>query len=264
MGNRLKFDKNLLTRIITGFFIILFIFAISFTNDYVLYLGILFLSNVAIYEMAMALDKIGYKVDKGFVYSANTSIILLGRFLGTDIILPLVFLYVVVLLIYMIFVETSGIESMFANLFILAYITMAYFFIANIDDSKWIFYMFGLAASTDTSAYVVGMIFGRHKLIERLSPKKTVEGAIGGILGGLIFTLIFTLCFKINQAVLLYVFSVLASVLSEIGDLVASFIKRRAGIKDYGSIFIGHGGVMDRFDSLILISPLVYMLLKIL
>lgn len=98
-------------------------------------------------------------------------------------------------------------------------------------------------------------------MIERLSPKKTVEGAFGGILGGIVFTYIFINIFNLNQDLFLYGFAIIFSIFSQIGDLFASLIKRKAGIKDYGSILIGHGGIMDRFDSLLFVAPLVYVMI---
>lgn len=115
---------------------------------------------------------------------------------------------------------------------------------------------------TDTGAYFVGMLLGRHKLIPEVSPKKTVEGAIGGIFGcaigygiyGLILEHVYSV--KVHY-LLLMALAILISVVSQLGDLIASYIKRERGIKDYGFIFPGHGGVMDRFDSIIAVAPVI-------
>ncbi len=118
---------------------------------------------------------------------------------------------------------------------------------------------------TDTFAYLCGSLFGKHKLIPRVSPKKTVEGSVGAT----IFTLIFFALYGLLVASVteltpsypaLMITGLLLSVLSQIGDLNASYIKRTYGIKDYGSIFPGHGGFFDRFDSVIAIAPFVYLL----
>jgi len=116
---------------------------------------------------------------------------------------------------------------------------------------------------TDTFAYFCGRLFGRHKLIPSVSPKKTVEGSIGGtvfcILGCVLYR--FILQWMGNEGLpRIWIFAVLGfivSIVSQIGDLMFSLIKRRYGIKDYGIIFPGHGGVLDRFDSVIATAPLL-------
>lgn len=132
-----------------------------------------------------------------------------------------------------------------------------------------VFFVFLSAWTTDTSAYFAGRGFGRHKLIPKVSPKKTVEGAIGGVLGcivcNLIYVLILRYCFNIvafdmtvSGIIKLVIFAACASVAAQLGDLSASAIKRDYGVKDFGKIFPGHGGILDRFDSVIFLTPVVY------
>ena len=116
---------------------------------------------------------------------------------------------------------------------------------------------------TDTCAYFSGMLFGKHKLAPTISPKKTVEGAAGGALGTMLVMTVYALCVKHFAAVNLnlpgvIILGILCGIFSQTGDLCASIIKREHGIKDFGHIMPGHGGVMDRFDSLIFVSPIVY------
>lgn len=122
----------------------------------------------------------------------------------------------------------------------------------------------------DTCAYVVGMLFGKHKLVPQLSPKKSVEGAIGGVVGSAIVGGLFAY-FVVEQVVteqsvilIFIIVSAIGAMISQIGDLAASAIKRNHDIKDYGKLIPGHGGVMDRFDSVIFTAPMVYLLLEIL
>ena len=112
---------------------------------------------------------------------------------------------------------------------------------------------------TDIFAYFAGRLFGRHKLIEDVSPKKTVEGSIGGIIFCVIsfvaFGIVINKFFSGNaNLIFLAVCGVIASIVSQIGDLIMSVIKRHYGIKDYGKLFPGHGGVLDRFDSILAVS----------
>lgn len=136
--------------------------------------------------------------------------------------------------------------------------------IAVIDTHFYIWYIFILAWGTDTCAYFAGYFFGKNKLWEEISPKKTIEGAIGGVVGATLLAVLFA--FWLNRAFVPYAIplGIVGSVLSQIGDLMASKIKRYVNIKDYGHIMPGHGGVLDRFDSIILTAPLVYYYIKLL
>ena len=124
------------------------------------------------------------------------------------------------------------------------------------------------AWGADTCALFTGMAFGNHKLAPVVSPKKTVEGAVGGVIGGALFVLLAALLLNIFlnldmpiwMAVLL---GGVGAVLGEIGDLSFSVIKRQTGIKDYGHIFPGHGGVLDRFDSVLFVAPFAEILFRI-
>lgn len=128
---------------------------------------------------------------------------------------------------------------------------------------------FVLAFLSDTGAYFAGLKFGKRKLAPVISPKKTVEGVIGGVIGAVVGMLIYCLVlqlgfgFKVN-----YIFAVLYGILGSaagvFGDLCFSVIKRQTGIKDYGNLFPGHGGILDRFDSNIVVAPLVEILMVLL
>lgn len=127
------------------------------------------------------------------------------------------------------------------------------------------FLPFIISWMTDTFAYFSGMLFGKHKLIPVVSPKKTVEGAIGGTLFAIGFTVLYGFIVgKISGAtpnyIALIIVSLVVSILSQCGDLVMSLIKRKFEIKDYGRLFPGHGGVLDRFDSIIVTSACIYFL----
>ena len=101
----------------------------------------------------------------------------------------------------------------------------------------------------DTCAYCVGMLIGKHKMAPKLSPKKSIEGGIGGILGAALLGVIYALA--INQFAS-------GGMISQVGDLAASAIKRNHDIKDYGKLIPGHGGILDRFDSVIFTAPIIY------
>lgn len=119
---------------------------------------------------------------------------------------------------------------------------------------------FILAFLSDSGAYFAGCYLGKHKLAPAISPKKTIEGAIGGVLAAVAFMLLYTLIlqlafdFKVNYGFAL-LYGVVGSVASVFGDLCFSVIKRQTGIKDYGNLIPGHGGVLDRFDSMMIVAP---------
>lgn len=119
----------------------------------------------------------------------------------------------------------------------------------------WIIFIISFA--TDTFAYFSGYLFGKNKLIPKVSPKKTVEGAIGGIVGSIACCVIYGYIFKFDFMHMALIGGI-GSVIAQFGDLFASSIKRYVGIKDYGKLIPGHGGILDRFDSVILVSPFVY------
>lgn len=126
--------------------------------------------------------------------------------------------------------------------------------------------LFNFACVTDIGAYFVGSFFGKHKLAPEISPKKTIEGAVGGVVCSVIGTVITCLVFQIIldrsiNILLLAAVTPIFSVLGMFGDLFASVIKRYFGIKDYGNIMPGHGGVLDRTDSILFIAPAFLLLL---
>lgn len=121
------------------------------------------------------------------------------------------------------------------------------------------------AFASDAFALFAGMAFGKHKLAPALSPKKTVEGAVGGLLGAVVFCLLYGVILQRSFQVqanypLLVLYGFLGSLVSQLGDLSFSYIKRQYGLKDFGNIFPGHGGVLDRFDSVIFCAPLIEIL----
>ena len=121
----------------------------------------------------------------------------------------------------------------------------------------YVWLIFIISFATDTFAYFSGYLFGKHKLIPKISPKKTVEGSIGGIIGSVVCCVLFGYLFKLDLVHMTVIGSI-GSIVAQLGDLFASSIKRYVGIKDYGKLIPGHGGILDRFDSVILVAPFVY------
>ena len=179
-----------------------------------------------------------------------------------------VFIYIVLLFIYMMFNQESCDFSAICSL-TFQFIYVSVFFahvilVRKLEFGEFImWFIFVTAWLSDTMAYAVGLKFGRNKLIPSISPKKTIEGAIGGLAGSLIFNLIYALicstAFDLNvNYFAVVVLAIVAGVVSQFGDLAASSIKREYNLKDYSNLLPGHGGILDRFDSVLFVAPIVY------
>lgn len=114
------------------------------------------------------------------------------------------------------------------------------------------------AFGTDIFAYFSGHLFGKHKLCPQISPKKTIEGSIGGTIGSVALCTAFSLIFTPELLTHAVIIGILGGIISQFGDLTASIFKRKLGIKDYGNLIPGHGGILDRFDSVLFTAPMVY------
>ena len=161
-------------------------------------------------------------------------------------------------------------EQVFASIVGLLYVPLMLSYVYQIrvaeDGLYSLWLIFICSWGCDTCAYCVGMLFGKHKLAPVLSPKKSIEGAIGGVAGAALLGAIYgmvvadKLVMK-NAAVTFAIICAVGAVISQFGDLIASGIKRQHGIKDYGKLIPGHGGILDRFDSVIFTAPMIYALL---
>jgi len=140
-----------------------------------------------------------------------------------------------------------------------------------LDNGKFVFWLIFIASwICDTFAYLVGCSIGKHKLAPVLSPKKSIEGSIGGIAGAILVAFIYgyfveyKLCGGADYSATYMIICGFGAVVSQVGDLAASAIKRNRDIKDYGTLIPGHGGIMDRFDSVIFVAPAIYLLAALL
>ena len=124
--------------------------------------------------------------------------------------------------------------------------------------SRMIWIVVIAAFGSDIFAYFTGYFLGKHKMAPNLSPKKTIEGAVGGLVGSSFFSWLFGFIFMREMAAVCLVLGLVGGAAGMAGDLTASAFKRKMGIKDYGHLIPGHGGIMDRFDSLIFVAPVVY------
>lgn len=167
--------------------------------------------------------------------------------------------------------STEQITVAFFALFYVGIMLSYIYKVRMLEDGALLVWLIFIGAwGSDTCAYCVGMLFGKHKIAPKLSPKKTVEGCIGGVVGAALIGFIYATAFQDtitdfdNPQLAFAIIGAASSVISQIGDMAASAIKRNHDIKDYGNLIPGHGGILDRFDSIIFTAPIVYFLAEIL
>lgn len=182
----------------------------------------------------------------------------------SDLILPVILLITLISMAAPIFKKKYSVVSSALTITGFIYIVVFFGILISIREysngGRVIWLVFIIAFFCDTAAYYTGRYFGKKKLCPEVSPKKTVEGAIGGIIASAIGVIVWgfinkDIHFEWYQLIIL---GIIGGMISQIGDLSASLIKRYVGIKDYGNIMPGHGGVLDRFDSILFTAPIVY------
>ena len=268
------------TRIISAC-VMLPLLILVYLGGYPLMAAAFLVGAIGLHEFYHGFEAAGTKPCMAIGYTALVALYALNLAFPSDLRFVMVWIVLVVMasMIYGFNVEERKLQDMTATLLGVLYVVFFSFHIVLIDqtaDSDLIWLVFLAAFGTDIMAYFVGMAIGKHKLCPVVSPKKTVEGAIGGVLGTMVFGVVATLIYSIaanrmeaftrsNIGVSMYVIIALlgciAAVLGIYGDLFASVVKRQCGIKDYGTIFPGHGGILDRFDSVMFIAPFVTMVI---
>ena len=266
------------TRIITSVAILAVIVPIVLLSEYIVYpILIAALSAIAVFEMlrALGMEKEWFVSVPAYLYAVAFpfSCFYVSRdrlYVFLLILAVLVFSYLLYLMAVSVFSKGRITVAHVAEVFFtVTYIVVSFSMMSMIryvDRSVGLYVLilaFVAAWMSDVSAYFVGTLIGKHKLIPEVSPKKTVEGSLGGIifavLGLLLYGLILDLIvegLQVNYAVL-PVLGFILSIISQLGDLIASLVKREHGIKDYGKLLPGHGGIMDRFDSVLPVSTAI-------
>lgn len=164
----------------------------------------------------------------------------------------------------------NAINQLANQLLCIAYSILPFLFIIKIPflneqqdyEGILILGVFVLVWTNDTLAYLVGRSFGKHKLLERISPKKTIEGFFGGVVFTMLLSYLIGNYYDVITPAQWMLMGALVSVFGVLGDLIASLFKRQTGVKDTGNIMPGHGGIIDRLDSVIFVGPFIYIYLK--
>ena len=187
------------------------------------------------------------------------------------IIISLIIAFILYIMIELLIPNRRLIETIFYTVFGVIYIPFLLCSLIAISDfdhlngSRFTLLLFVTVWMADSAAYFVGNAFGRTKMIESISPKKTIEGFIGGYIGSLLCVFIFTYFELINYSLTtlqIILLSISIGIFGQLGDFFESMIKRNYKIKDSSNLLLGHGGFLDRFDSIIISSPLIFIFLR--
>lgn len=210
----------------------------------------------SLYELMRVISP-SHKELNYFIY-LNTAFSYVLMFL-TDRYIDTVFLVSIAAILLMIKKRSDVIQT-FWDIASYVYITgfLSHIYLLRGIDVRFCWLIFIIAFATDTFAYFSGLTFGKNKLVPSISPKKTIEGSIGGVLGAVLCSVIFAYFTGIESLIFIAVLAFLGSLVSQMGDLFASTIKRHYDIKDFSNIIPGHGGVIDRIDSVLLLAPFLY------
>ncbi len=266
----------MLTRVISGFFLILILAITMLSGGKILFAFTLCISLIGFYELIKATHvRCDEKKVSGMEIVGYIGIVAYYIVLGLPqakafLMLPIILTIMGMMLVYVFAFPKYDAKQVMSAAFSYFYapVLLSYIYqTRNLEHGIYIVWLIFIASwISDTAAYFFGVLFGKHKLAPVLSPKKSIEGSVGGIcgaaLGGFLYAFaLYKLGITFVSGDVLRAFPMivaLGSVISQIGDLAASGIKRNHNIKDYGTLIPGHGGIMDRFDSVIVTAPLIY------
>ena len=265
------------TRLISGIVLVIIALATIISGSWILFFTLLAVSLIGMREL--------YKVMK--VSDEHVTVLELVGYLGAVLYyiamkadfgnygtMAIIISMILILFVYVFGYPKYHAEQVMAAFFGVVYVAVMLSFIyltRSLPDGKFLVWLIFLCSwGCDTCAYVVGVLIGKKKIFPVLSPKKSLEGCIGGVVGAGLIGALYAY-FVVEEAIpdkrvtlIIALICMVGAVMSQIGDLAASAIKRNHNIKDYGKLIPGHGGIMDRFDSVIVTAPMIYFLTVIL
>ena len=256
------------TRLISGIVLVIIALATIISGSWILFFTLLAVSLIGMREL--------YKVMK--VSDEHVTVLELVGYLGAVLYyiamkadfgnygtMAIIISMILILFVYVFGYPKYHAEQVMAAFFGVVYVAVMLSFIyltRSLPDGKFLVWLIFLCSwGCDTCAYCVGMLIGKHKMAPVLSPKKSIEGAVGGVAGAALLGVIYAAATQGKMAEYALICAV-GALISMVGDLAASAIKRNQNIKDYGKLIPGHGGIQDRFDSVIITAPVIYYLAK--
>ena len=256
------------TRLISGIVLVIIALATIISGSWILFFTLLAVSLIGMREL--------YKVMK--VSDEHVTVLELVGYLGAVLYyiamkadfgnygtMAIIISMILILFVYVFGYPKYHAEQVMAAFFGVVYVAVMLSFIyltRSLPDGKFLVWLIFLCSwGCDTCSYCVGMLIGKHKMAPVLSPKKSIEGAVGGVAGAALLGVIYAAATQGKMAEYALICAV-GALISMVGDLAASAIKRNQNIKDYGKLIPGHGGILDRFDSVIITAPVIYYLAK--
>lgn len=256
------------TRLISGIVLVIIALATIISGSWILFFTLLAVSLIGMREL--------YKVMK--VSDEHVTVLELVGYLGAVLYyiamkadfgnygtMAIIISMILILFVYVFGYPKYHAEQVMAAFFGVVYVAVMLSFIyltRSLPDGKFLAWLIFLCSwGCDTCAYCAGMLIGKHKMAPVLSPKKSIEGAVGGVAGAALLGVIYAAATQGKMAEYALICAV-GALISMVGDLAASAIKRNQNIKDYGKLIPGHGGILDRFDSVIITAPVIYYLAK--
>lgn len=255
-------------RLISGIILVILAIIIVSTGGAPLYVTTALISLIGLFEFyrVMKIEKnmlgvVGYLTAisyYGLVWFDGQSYVTL---MAIAALMVLMTLYVVTFPRF----KTEEVTAAFFGVFYVAVMLSYLYQVRAMSDGRYLVWLIFISSwGCDTSAYCVGMLFGKHRLAPVLSPKKSIEGAVGGVIGAALIGFVFGMVFSThileidNPPAACAIACGIAAVISQLGDLAASAVKRNHEIKDYGNLIPGHGGILDRFDSVLFTAPAIF------
>lgn len=264
------------TRLVSSIVIVILALGFTIAGGYPLALVLCVVSAIGLFEFyrATGVHKPGEKVNAlevvGFLGLMAYYVFLMSPIAGQFLLLTLISNLIVLMFVYVFSYPKHTAAEVMAAFFGIVYVPVMLSFIyltRSLLYGEYIVWLIFISSwINDTCAYCTGMLFGKHKLAPKLSPKKSIEGSVGGVVGAAIVAGLFA-CLVVEHVVenqvitwCFVLIGAIGAVVAQIGDLAASAIKRNYDLKDYGKLIPGHGGILDRFDSVIFTAPMIYFL----
>lgn len=258
------------TRLLSGIVLVIIALFLVITGGNVLLGGLLVISLIGMFELYRI-----FQIEKNpaGIVGYLAALVLYGNLWQGFLKDSMAFVMALLILLMFVYVftypkyKTEQIMAAFFGVFYVAAMLSCIYQTRMLENGTYIVWLIFLCSwGCDTCAYCVGVLIGKHKMSPKLSPKKSIEGAVGGALGSMLLTLLYTWVFRMQmqiqtrEMILLALISGVGALISMVGDLAASAVKRNYEIKDYGKLIPGHGGILDRFDSVIFTAPVIYYL----
>ena len=256
-------NKSFFTRLLSGIVLVALMLATIIPGGNILFVANLLISVVGVYELykVLGIEKNSLGITGYIAVLAYYAVLYFDK---KEYMMILMVVFLMCLLAQYVFMfpkyKTEQISNAIMSM-LYAGVMLSYLYSVREGNNGaytvWLIFL--CSWGSDTCAYLAGVAFGKHKMAPVLSPKKSVEGAVGGVVGAILLGIIYAAATKGGMVEYAIICGV-GALISMVGDLAASAIKRNQGIKDYGKLIPGHGGILDRFDSVIFTAPIIYFL----